>query len=160
MNVPMRVSLAAIGLSFALAVQAETEYDKAVHVYGCADYPKAFSLFKPLAEQGDALSQFQVGMMIEQGQGAEVDFEAAYKWYMKAAEQGVADAYFALGQLYSRGLAVAQDPVRAYAWFDLAVRDGHAVAGDWLKMQAQKMVPDQIKAAQNVSNDWLRKLKQ
>jgi len=159
MNVPKRALLAAIGLSFALTAQAESEYDKAVHVYGCADYPKAFKLFKPLAEQGDALSQFQVGMMIEQGQGAEVDFEAAYKWYMKAAEQGVADAYFALGQLYSRGLAVAQDPVRAYSWFDLAVRDGHAVAGDWLKMQSEKMRPEQVKAAQSVSSDWLRKMK-
>jgi TPR repeat protein len=159
MKIPLRISLAAIGLSFALSALAETDYDKAVHVYGCADYPKAFSLFKPLAEQGDPLAQFQVGMMIEQGQGAEVDFAAAYQWYMKAAEQGMADAYFALGQLYSRGQAVAQDPVRAYAWFDLAVRDGHAVAGDWLKMQSEKMLPEQIKAAQSVSNDWLRNLK-
>jgi len=159
MNFPMRASLAAIGLVFTLSVHAESDYDKAVHVYGCADYPKAFNLFKPLAEQGDPLAQFQVGMMIEQGQGAEVNYDAAYHWYMKAAEQGMSDAYFALGQLYNRGLAVPQDAVQAYAWFDLAVRDGHAVAGDWLNMQANKMVPDQIQAAQRVADAWLQKLK-
>ena len=159
MKFPMRTSFAVLGLMFSFAAAAESDYDKAVHVYGCADYPKAFNLFKPLAEQGDALAQFQVGMMIEQGQGADVDMNAAYQWYLKAAEQGMADAYFALGQLYSRGLAVTQDSVQAYAWFDLAVRGGHAVAGDWLNMQANKMMPDQIQAAQNVASDWLNKLK-
>lgn len=154
----MRLSLAVAGLVCSLAVHAESDYDKAVHVYGCADYPKAFNLFKPLAEKGDALSQFQVGMMIEQGQGAEASFENAYPWYRKAAEQGMTDAYFALGQLYSRGLAVPQDSVQAYAWFDLAVRGGHAVAGDWLNMQANKMMPDQIEQARRVADSWQQKL--
>jgi uncharacterized protein len=159
MSVPMRRSLLVMGLVFSLSAAAESDYDKAVYVYGCADYPKAFNLFKPLAENGNALAQFQVGMMIEQGQGADVDLEQAYRWYMKAAEQGVADAYFALGQLYARGLSVAQDPVKAYAWFDLAVRDGHAVAGDWLNMQADKLAGDQIVAAQRLAESWLQQLK-
>jgi TPR repeat protein len=159
MNFPMRASLAAIGLVFTLSAHAESDYDKAVHVYGCADYPKAFNLFKPLAEQGDPLAQFQVGMMIEQGQGAEVNYGSAYQWYKKAAEQGMADAYFALGQLYNRGLAVPQDAVQAHAWFDLAVRGGHAVAGDWLNMQANKMMPEQIEQARRIADGWQQKLK-
>lgn len=160
MKFPVRMSLAAVGLVFSLAVHAESDYDKAVHVYGCADYPKAYKLFMPLAENGDALSQFQVGMMTEQGQGTEPSYENAYVWYKKAAEQGMTDAYFALGQLYSRGLAVPQDSVQAYAWFDLAVRGGHAVAGDWLNMQANKMMPDQIAQARQVADGWLQKIKQ
>jgi TPR repeat protein len=159
MNSAMRISLAAVGLVFSLSVFAEDDYDKAVHVYGCADYPKAYNLFKPLAEKGDAPSQFQVGMMTEQGQGTEASYENAYPWYKKAAEQGMTDAYFALGQLYARGLAVPLDTVQAYAWFDLAVRGGHAVAGDWLNMQANKMMPDQIEQARRVADDWLQKLK-
>lgn len=158
MNSTLRMSLAAAGLVFSLAVHAEGEYDEAVKVYGCADYPKAFNLFKPLAEKGDALSQFQVGMMTEQGQGTDASFENAYPWYKKAADQGMADAYFALGQLYTRGLAVPQDAVQAYAMFDLAVRGGHAVAGDWLNMQANKMMPEQIEQARKVADAWLKKL--
>ncbi len=158
MSFSIRMFLTALGLAFAVSVQAEGDYDKAVHVYGCADYPKALNLFKPLAEKGDALSQYQVGLMIEQGQGADASYEAALPWYMKAAEQGVADAYFALGQLYNRGLSVPQDAVQAYAWFDLAVRGGHAVAGDWLNMQANRMMPDQIQAARQVADEWLKKV--
>jgi TPR repeat protein len=160
MRTPLVFSLAVVGLMLGMPAQAEeSDYDKAVHVYGCADYPKAFNLFKPLAEKGDALAQFQVGMMIEQGQGAEVDYTSAYTWYLKAAEQGMADAYFALGQLYARGLAVPQDVVQSYAWFDLAVRDGHAVAGDWLNMQANKMMPEQIRSAQRIADAWLKNMK-
>jgi TPR repeat protein len=158
MNATLRMSLAAAGLIFALSAHAEGEYDEAVKVYGCADYPKAYNLFKPLADKGDALSQFQVGMMTEQGQGTEASFEKAYPWYKKAADQGMADAYFALGQLYARGLAVPQDVVQAYAMFDLAVRGGHAVAGDWLNMQANKMMPEQIEQARRVADDWMKNL--
>jgi TPR repeat protein len=158
MNATLRMSLAAAGLIFALSAHAEGEYDEAVKVYGCADYPKAYNLFKPLADKGDALSQFQVGMMTEQGQGTEASFEKAYPWYKKAADQGMADAYFALGQLYARGLAVPQDVVQAYAMFDLAVRGGHAVAGDWLNMQANKMMPEQIEQARRVADGWMKNL--
>lgn len=134
-------------------------YDDAVHVYGCADYPKALKLFIPLAEQGDRLAQFQVGMMIEQGQGAEPSLTQALEWYLKAARQGVADAYFALGQIYSRGEAVAKDPVQAYAWFDLAVKGGHAVAGDWLKKESSRLKPEEFPIAKNIVADWLNTFK-
>jgi TPR repeat protein len=141
-----------------LALAEKTPYEDALHVYGCADYPKAFKLFVPLAEQGDRLAQFQVGMMTEQGQGTDADLKIAYDWYLKAAQQGVADAYFALGQIYSRGEVVAKDPVQAYAWFDLAKKAGHAVAGDWLKMEAKRVKPDDLPKAQDLVTQWLEKI--
>ena len=144
--------LAAVLLS--PVVQAEDDYDKALHVYGCADYPKAFSLFKPLAEQGMALAQYQIGLMTEQGQGADPDVKQAFPWYMKAAQQGVADAYFALGQIYSRGEAVPKDKVQAYAWFALAHRGGNAVAGDWLRDEAKGMTAEQIAQGEKRAEAW------
>jgi hypothetical protein len=42
--------------------------------------------------------------------------------------------------------------------FDLAVRGGHAVAGDWLNMQANKMMPEQIEQARRVADDWMKNL--
>lgn len=136
----------------------KTPYEDALHVYGCADYPKALKLFLPLAEQGDRLSQFQVGMMIEQGQGTDADLKKAFDWYLKAAQQGVADAYFALGQIYSRGEVVAKDPVQAYAWFDLAKQAGHAVAGDWLNMEEKRVKPEELPKARNLVAEWLEKV--
>jgi TPR repeat protein len=143
----------------ALSARADKDpFDEAMHVYGCADYPKALKMFIPLAEKGDRMSQFQVGMMIEQGQGADPNLNQAFDWYMKAAQQGVADAYFALGQIYSRGEIVAKDPVKAFAWFDLAKKGGHSVAGDWLKMEATRLKPEDIPVAQNFVSDWLAKV--
>lgn len=149
--------LAALCLQgLALGARADkSPFDDAMHVYGCADYPKAFKMFVPLAEQGDRLAQFQVGMMTEQGQGTDTDMKSAFDWYFKAAQQGVADAYFALGQMYSRGEVVSKDPVQAYAWFDLAKQAGHAVAGDWLRMEEKRVKPDDMPKAQNLVARWL-----
>lgn len=159
-TMPKTMLLALVMAGMASIAQAEgSAYDDAVHVYGCADYPKALKLFIPLAEQGDRLAQFQVGMMIEQGQGADPSLTQALEWYLKAAQQGVADAYFALGQIYSRGEAVVKDPVQAYAWFDLAVRGGHAVAGDWLKKESSRLKPDEFPKAESIVAEWLNKFK-
>lgn len=142
----------------ALALADKDPFDEAMHVYGCADYPKALKMFIPLAEQGNRLAQFQVGMMTEQGQGTDPSLKNAYDWYMKAAQQGVADAYFALGQIYSRGEMVPKDSVKAFAWFNLASQAGHSVAGDWLKMESQRIKPEDIPAAQNLVKEWLAKI--
>lgn len=141
-------------LCSAMARADEDPYSAALHVYGCADYPKAFNLFRPLADQGMALAQYQIGLMTEQGQGTEPNLAHAFPWYMKAAEQGVVDAYFALGQLYSRGVAVTRDKVQAYAWFDRAMKGGNAVAGDWLRDEAKKMTPEEIAEAQRIAGEW------
>ena len=44
------------------------------------------------AEQGDALSQNNLGVMYDQGKGVPKDSQLAVKWYRKAAEQGYAFA--------------------------------------------------------------------
>lgn len=141
-----------------LALADKDPFDEAMHVYGCADYPKALKMFIPLAEQGNRLAQFQVGMMTEQGQGTDPSLINAYDWYMKAARQGVADAYFALGQIYSRGEIVPKDSVQAFAWFDLASKGGHSVAGDWLRMESQRIRPEDVPLAQRLVTEWMSKV--
>ncbi len=156
----LTVMLVALGLQTlsSAALADKDPYEEALHVYGCADYPKALRLFTPLAEKGDRLSQFQVGMMTEQGQGTDPDLKKAFDWYLKAAQQGVADAYFALGQIYSRGEIVNKDPVQAYAWFDLAKNAGHAVAGDWLRMESARGKPEEMPKAQDFVKEWNAKV--
>ncbi len=158
MNLKLVAMLAALAMPVA-AQASDDPFEKAMEVYGCGDYPKALKAFFPLAEAGDRWAQYQVGMMLEQGQGAEADLRTAYDWYMKAAKQGVADAYFALGQIYSRGQVVAADPVKAYSWFDLAVQAGHKVAVDWRNMEAPKLGPADLQAARKIMSDWLEKVR-
>lgn len=56
------------------------------------DYATAFREWMPLADQGDAAAQYNLGIMYDNGQGVAQDYGAAVKWYRKAADQGDADA--------------------------------------------------------------------
>lgn len=153
------VSLFASALTLA-AVPAwadEDAFDKAIHEYGCADYPKAFSMIVPLAKGGHALAQYQMGLMLEQGQGTETNLAEAFKWYQKAADQGVADAYFAVGQIYSKGVVVPRDAIKAYASFDVASTLGHAVSGDWRGMESTRMNDAEMAEARKLAAELLAK---
>lgn len=161
--------LAAFAANLALAVpasaldnlssaQGQAAYDKALQSYSCVDYQKAFGMFKSNAEAGHGLSQYMLGIMLEQGQGTTEDVSAAFKWYMTAAKQGLTDAYYALGDMYSRGIAVSKDPLQAYVWFELAARGGHKLARDMKQSEAAHLQPAQIETANKMANDWLAKL--
>ena len=71
------------------------------------------------AEQGHANAQYNLGVMYEDGEGA--DDKEAVKWYRKAADQGHAFAQFNLGVMYHNGQGVPEDYVTAYAWINIAV---------------------------------------
>ena len=56
------------------------------------DFATALRLWKPLAEQGNASAQTNLGVMYDNGQGVAQDYKTAVKWYTLAAEQGDAKA--------------------------------------------------------------------
>ena len=56
--------------------------------YGTGEYQKALVLIQPLAEEGDARAQYNLGVHYEFGHGVEQDDDIAALWYRKAAEQG------------------------------------------------------------------------
>lgn len=158
----LRTSLLLIALSAALAAPvasaSEDPYDKAIETYGCGDYPKAFSMFMPMAKQGMAIAEYQIGLMTEQGQGTAQDMAKAFEWYTKAAEKGIADAYYALGQMYSKGQVVAKDPAQAHALFDLAVKGGNKVAKDWLKMETERLDASGLAKSRQYVAQWQAKV--
>ncbi len=80
------------------------------------------------AEQGDAKSQYELGMMYDHGMGVTQDYAEAVKWYRKAAEQGLADAQFNLGVMHEDGEGVTQDYAEAMKWYRKAADQGHAPA--------------------------------
>lgn len=149
------IAVAALFATSPLALADEDAFDKAIHEYGCADYPKAYKLIVPLAEGGHALAQYQRGLMLEQGQGTEANLVEAFKWYKKAADQGIADAYFALGQIYHKGVAVPQDAIQAYVSFDVAATLGHAVSGDWRGMVSNTLKLEELAKAQKMAAELL-----
>ena len=85
----MRTLLAALTalLLFATPVVAG-DFEDARAAYQAGDYQKAFRLLKPLAEQGLADAQFNLGWMYANGWGVPEDYVQAYAWYSIAAAQG------------------------------------------------------------------------
>ena len=101
-----------------------TEMEKAIEAMERGDYATAFKISLPLAEQGDAEAQYNLGFMYDDGLGVPQDYAEAMKWYRKSAEQGDADAQNNLGSMYKEGQGVSQDYVQAYMWLDLAAKKG------------------------------------
>ena len=81
------------------------------------DYATATRLLRPLAEQGIADAQYNLGVMYYNGWGVPQDYSAAVSWYRKAAEQGHADAQNNLGFSYSQGHGVPKDYAAAVSWY-------------------------------------------
>jgi TPR repeat protein len=114
-------------LSFAAPVAAGPLED-AVAAAARGDYATALRLWRPLADQGNALAQRNLGFMYANGQGVPQDYAEAVKWYRKAADQGDADAQFNLGAGYDNGQGVPQDYAEAVKWYRLAADQGVASA--------------------------------
>ena len=82
----------------------------------------------PLAEQGLADAQFQLGLMYARSEGVTKDHVKAVKWFRMAAEQGHADAQNNLGAMYALGEGVSKGDVEAVKWLCMAAEQGHAGA--------------------------------
>ncbi len=66
----MRRLILTTALAVGLAVPAAwADFDAGVAAYDSGDYETAFREFKPLAEQGDAHAQFNLGYMYHKGEG-------------------------------------------------------------------------------------------
>ena len=92
--------------------------------YNRGDYATALKLFRPLAEQGNADAQNNLGWAYEQGSGVKRDFKEAMKWYRLAAEQGSARAEYSLGVLYYNGSGVRKNLEDAMKWYRMAAAQG------------------------------------
>src|ERR1700693_5953834 len=89
LTMKLKRAIAAIVLvsAFAAPVAAGT-FEDAVDAHARGDYAKALRLIRPLANDGDASAQFNLGLMYTTGQGVQQDNAAAALWFRKAAEQG------------------------------------------------------------------------
>jgi len=122
-----------------------------------AQAQKGFRSFKPLAEQGNPLAQFNLGNMYNKGKGVPEDHAKAVHWYTKAAKQGYARAQFSLGLMYAKGEGVPENDLRAYAWSSIAAARGHAKGKNFKEIIVKLMTPAQIAEAQKLSSELWEK---
>ena len=133
------------------------DFDKGLNAARTGDFATALSEWKPLAEQGDATAQINLGVMYEDGKGVSRDYESAVKWYRLAAEQGDVRAQINLGLMYAKGAGVIQDSVYAHMWSNIAASTGDKVAVSNRDIVANHMTPAEISAAQKLARECVRK---
>ena len=76
---------AALTASLVLVAIAEAAvavpFEDYIAVYNRGDYAIALRLIRPLADQGNADAQYNLGVLYEKGQGVPQDYAEAVKWY-------------------------------------------------------------------------------
>lgn len=105
-----------------------TEQEDALKSYNTGDFAKALQVFRPLAEKGQALAEYILGLMYTNAQGVPENYPEGLKWLQKAGEQGEAKAQFAVGVAYFKGLGVQKDLTQAFKWYRRAADQGFGVA--------------------------------
>ena len=133
-------------------------FDPASQAFLRGDYAMALREWRPLAEQGDASAQSNLGAMYVNGKGVPKDGRQAVFWFRQAAEQGNAGAQFNLGNMYANGEGVLEDNVRAYAWFNLAAAQGNKWAKRSQTMLSQSMTPAQVAEARKLSHEFAARI--
>lgn len=105
---------------------AANDIGDAVDAMRSGDFAEAYCIMRPLAEDGDADAQYNIGWMYMNGYGLRVNDSLALEWWEKASEQGHSDASFSIGMLYSLGEGeVSKDSNDAIDYYLIAADDGH-----------------------------------
>jgi TPR repeat protein len=103
-------------------------FEDGVAAYDAGDFETALVLWRPMADQGDARSQYNLGVMYREGQGVTKDGVQAASWFRLASDQGAVLAQFSLGDIFKNGEGVPQDDAQAVHWYKLAAEQGHVQA--------------------------------
>ena len=133
-----------VGLAlFASAPVSAQSVKTGIEAWQRADYAKAVSIWRPLAESGDADAQFNLGQAYRLGRGVTINLGAAKTWFERAAIAGHLDAQTTLGLLLfqngdqQQGLkwlrrAADQGEPRALLVYGTALYNGDALTQDRL----------------------------
>ncbi len=140
----LAVALLLFGLTTHIPA-ANASWDEATKAFAQKQYASAAKLFRPLAEKGNALAQYQIALMHRMGLGLTKDQKEAKKWSRLAAKQGNADAQLMLGSLYAKSDGEeSADVVRAYMWYETSAKEGNAEAKKELVSLEKEMTPQQL----------------
>ena len=119
-------SILSLALTFGAAAVGAQDFHKGSMAFGVGDYGAALQEWRPLAEQGNADAQNNLGLMYHKGWGVTKDNAEAAKWLRLASAQGIVSAHFLLARLYHTGAGVPENFNKAMKLYRLAADQGHA----------------------------------
>lgn len=110
-------------LAAASALPAQT-VRQGIEAWQRADYAGAVAAWRPLAENGNADAQFNIGQAYRLGRGVTLNLAVAKTWFERSARQGHVDAQTTLGlMLFQSGEQAA-----GIEWLGKAAEQGEARA--------------------------------
>ncbi len=104
------------------------DYIKGFNAYLRGDFARAQQEFRPLAESGNVLAQYKLGVMYHNGEGVRQDFGEAVRWFHRAAMLGYAPAQNSVGVMYEKGRGVKRSYRDAVEWYRASAEQGYARA--------------------------------
>lgn len=153
----MRTAMMVAGIGLMLVLgSAQAGLAEGVAAIGKGDFKAALLELQPLAEQGNADAQFNLGLMYFNGTGVQQDDQAALKWFRLAADQGDAFAQFALGNMYFMGRGVTKDFVASYALGNLSASEvppGFSQPAQMRDAAAAQLSAEQVEAGQALTRE-------
>ena len=92
MNKTLTFLLALTFLFLFSSVVFGDDFQDGFDAYDRNDYKTAYKLWLPLAEQGNASAQYNLGVMYDNGQGVPQDYVLAHMWWNLSGSNGFKDA--------------------------------------------------------------------
>ncbi len=120
------VSLTVLMFVMALHQVALADFRTGDVAYRKGDYLEAYYQWLPLANQGHAPSQLNLGLLLVSQRVEVADDMGAVAWFERAAKQNYAPAYYNLGILYRDGREVKTNKKRAIELFRTAADLGNS----------------------------------
>ncbi len=143
-----RISITLLLSIVYLAASAWADFATGEKAYQSGDYAAALREWQPLAEQGHAHAQYQLGLLYANGKGVAKDDAKARQWYEKAAVQGHTEAQVNLGILLMYARGGQQDYKMAVYYLRLAANQGNDLA--------QRRLGQMYERGEGVQQDYVK----
>ena len=111
------IGLIAVLLMVAAAPAGAQNFRAGYNAYLRGDFATALKEWEPLAQQGYAQAQTNLGTMYSHAKGVSRNYPLAAFWYRKAAAQGSKRSMYNLGVAYEFGRGVEQNDTIALNWY-------------------------------------------
>jgi|SRR5271170_2546804 len=138
-------------LFIAASLPALADFQAGLDAFQKGDYVTAAKEWRPLAEEGDPISQFNLALLYIDGHGVPQSDAEAVNWFRRAAEQDYAQAQHNLGAMYGSGQGVKRDYIQAYKWLNICAAKGNSGCVTQRDLIAKKLKPGQIAEAQRLA---------
>jgi len=123
MNLPKAETFNTMWTWFNVAMRTGSHHAR---VWLHAEFKEArFHYIRFQAEKGHPASEYQFGLMYENGEHGERSEKDAHKWFLRAAFHGVAAAQAKVSEYCRDGRGVPKNDEEAFKWCRKAAEQGH-----------------------------------